>query len=323
MAQASQVEGGYRACWSANFLVLTVAVPLSAGAYVKASGLLQTIPTVDITATMTALNEEKLQHENDWWWSNGATILSSTISALFLVGGALIGFWQWRMNREDVRTKESNERKEAQDKELRDRAEQRQKDVAAQNKELRAEAEERFGTAVTALGDENQATQVGGAVLLRSFLNKEDGKIYGRYYTQIFDLVVAYLRFPRSSNSHGDTYAATAATPLTPLSRALIIVFKEAFILARDRLKEQDPKAEFQPQSLDATGIQLDNAYLAEADLKEVWMPNASLRGANLERADLTKAHLTNADFREAQFRFTDFTDANLESANLSGIFPS
>lgn len=43
-------------------------------------------PTID--ATVIALNKEKLQHENDWWWSNGATILSSFLSTLVLVAGA-------------------------------------------------------------------------------------------------------------------------------------------------------------------------------------------------------------------------------------------
>jgi parvulin-like peptidyl-prolyl isomerase len=104
-------------------LVLIVWVPVSAaGAYEGVSGLaspvigtMQATPTEDATVTelnkeklqqevkqlqeqndaqVIASNKEKLQHENDWWWNYGATILSSFISTLILVSGALIGFWQ-------------------------------------------------------------------------------------------------------------------------------------------------------------------------------------------------------------------------------------
>lgn len=71
------------------------------------------------------------------------------------------------MNRNDTLAKESDDRQEVQDKDLRDRA------------------EERFQTAVAAFGDEKIGVQVGGAILLRSFLNPADEEIYGRYYTQI------------------------------------------------------------------------------------------------------------------------------------------
>ena len=98
----------------------------------------------------------------------------------------------------------------------------------AQDKELRAQAEERFKTAVTALGDENEAAQVGGAILLRSFLNKDDKEIYGRYYTQIFDLAVAYLRLSRTSHppENPDKLSRLpkdldTPLPLTTLSKAL------------------------------------------------------------------------------------------------------
>src|SRR5436189_2778913 len=180
---------------------------------------------------------------------------------------ASIGLYQWRGNHNADRKKE----------------------IAAQDKELRDRAEERFQTAVAALGNENGATQVGGVILLRSFLNKEDEKIYGRYYTQIFDLAVANLRFRKTSDPRKD-----------PVRRALIVVFKEAFPIVRDSLKKRDPKTEFQPQSLDASRIQLDHASLRGADLKQIWMPQASLQKAILFRADLTEARLKLADLTGA-----------------------
>ena len=301
------------------FLALTVWVPVSAaGAYEGVSGLaspvigtMQATPTEDATVTelnkeklqqevkqlqeqndaqVIASNKEKLQHENDWWWNYGATILSSFISTLILVSGALIGFWQWRVNRDDISAKESKDLQEAQDKDLKDKA------------------EERFKAAVAALGDEKEGTQVGGAILLRSFLHEEDKAIYERYYTQVFDLAVAYLRLPRTPNPPADP---NTPLPLTTLSRALMVVFKEAFPLARSQNKGH-------PQSLDASTIRSDNAFLSEADLNQVWMRKAFLRNA-----ELWKAHLNGADLRGADLRGANLIEANLNEANLSGAYLS
>src|SRR5260370_2904739 len=87
---------------------------------------------------------------------------------------------------------------------MKDREDERRKEIAAKDKELRDRAEERFQTAVNALGEEKEGTEVGGAILLRSFLNPDDKEVYGRYYTQIFDLAVAYLRFTNASRPSQD-----------------------------------------------------------------------------------------------------------------------
>lgn len=300
------------------FLTLTIMIPLSASAYEGASrqalpGLVQAVPTVDATATMTALNEEKLKHENDWLWSNGVAILSGVLSALVLVGGVLIGFWQWRMNRNDIRDKESKERQVAQDKELRDREDARRKEVEAQDKELRDRAEERFKAAVTALGDKNEGTQVGGAILLRSFLNKDDEKIYGRYYAQIFDLAVAYLRLSNASPPSRDK----TPTPLTTLRHALIVVLRESYPLVRRILMDQK-KSEFDPRSLDASSICLDGAYLVASDLSHIWMIDASLIEARLGRAKLHQADLRRTIIRKAFLNKANLSEASLFQANLS-----
>jgi hypothetical protein len=165
-------------------LVLMVWIPVSAaGAYEGTSGLATSVtatmpatPTVD--ATVTALSKEQLtlqvkqlqnqlQNQNNWLINN-STALIAAITAIVV---ALIGFTQWAGTARQ-----------------------------AKDKDLKAQAEERFKTAVTALGDGEEGVQVGGAILLRSFLNKGDKEIYERYYTQIFDLAVAYLRLPRTPN---------------------------------------------------------------------------------------------------------------------------
>jgi uncharacterized protein YjbI with pentapeptide repeats len=268
---------------------------------------------------MIALDKEKLQHENDWWWSYGATILSGVLSALVLVGGGLFGFWQWRTNRNDTLTKESNARKEAQDKELRDREDARRKELEAQDKELRAQAEERFKTAIAALGDENEATQVGGVILLRSFLHEDDKKLYGRYYTQIFDLAVAYLR----PSNEAQASRGSIPMPLTSLRHALVVVLQESYPLVRDALMNQK-KSKFDPRFLDASYICLDGAYLVESDLNHIWMTDACLIDVKLGRAKLHKADLRRAIIRDTFFNGADLSESNLfraifDNTDLSG----
>src|SRR6266487_682770 len=272
-------------------LVLMIWVPESAaGAYERVSGpagpstiTVQATQTVD--ATVTALNKEEVAQQQhtweNWLWGNAATILSSFLSTLVIVIGVLFGFWQWRLSRRD-----------AQDKELKDRQSERER-----------RAEERFQSAVTGLGDEKEGARIGAAILLRTFLRPG----YEQFYVQTFDLAVANLRLSRTPTPPGDPKTLQL---LTTLRQALIVVFKEAFPLARD-IGSDNKKAKEAIQSLDATDIQLDNAYLVEADLKQVWMPHALLRKIDLSWANLSKANLS----------WTDISKANLSKANLDGAY--
>jgi hypothetical protein len=256
-------------------LVFMVWIPVSAaGAYGGTSesapavtASVQATPTED--ATMTALNKEQLTQQvnqlDNWWLYLLYNGTPAFIAALAAIVVASFGLYQWRGNRDD-------EREKAED---------------ALDKELRERAEERFQTAVAALGNENEATRIGGAILLRSFLNKDDKEIYGRYYTQIFDLAVAYLRFQITSDPKKD-----------PVRQALIVVFKEALPIVRNKLIADGADREDAGvlPSLDASRIQLDHASLRWVDLKQVWMPSASLQKAILFKADLTGARLKWAD---------------------------
>lgn len=281
------------------FLLLMWTLVPVANAHEVTSGLAsagtmiaQATPTED--ATVTALSKEKLaqevqqlkeQNASDlfgWLRTNAAILLSTFV----VVIGGLIGLFRWFG---DQRT--------------------------AQDKDLKAQAEERFKTAITALGDEKEGVQVGAAILLRSFRDKN----YEQYHIQIFDLAVAYLRLQRTHQSPDDP---NTLLPLTPFSHVLTTVFLEFFPLARSQNKGN-------AQSLDATGIKLDGAFLWKADLKQVWMPQASLRGADLSearlneariwRADLRGANLWGADLRRADFGSSDLSNAIITSADLSG----
>jgi uncharacterized protein YjbI with pentapeptide repeats len=285
----------------------------AAGTYEVASGLAtpgtitaQATPTVD--ATVTALDKEKLvqevqqlknQNEPDLlgWLRTNASILLST---LVVVVGALVGLFRWLGDRRDEQEEHREDHRSEQEK----------------------RAEERFQKAVEGLGGDNEGAKVGAAIMLRTFF----GTDYKQFYRQTFDLAVAHLRLARTSEPPKDPNTPllvgvekdqdqkdpNAPLPLTTLRQALIVVFKEAFPLARDRFKEQD--AQFLPQSLDATGVQLDNAYLAGADLKQAWMPEAFLRQANFSEANLSEANLSRANLNRA-----NLSGANLNRANLSG----
>jgi hypothetical protein len=314
-------------------LVCMVWFPVSAGANESATGFttpvitVQATPTVDVT--VAALNKEQLtlqvkqlQDQNSWLVNNSTALIAAFTTLVV----ALFGISQWAVNRRDERRKEleaqdkeSKDRQVAQDKELEDRKAERERRDEEQKRWLKNQeaerekrAEERFQAVVEGLGSTNLTAQVGAAIMLRTFLRPG----YEQFYSQVFDLCVVYLRLPRMSHPPEDLHTPL---PLTTLSQALITVFKESFPLARDEWINSRKDEPFDPRSLDATGTQLDNAYLREADLKQAWLRQASLRNVDLRGADLRKANLRHADLREVYPREADLRGADLFEANLSG----
>lgn len=247
----------------------------------------QGTPTVD--PTMTALQKEQLtaqikqlENQSFWAWTNISTFLTVLVG----LGVGIFGFWRWREDQHIEREKRREDQR-----------------IERENR-----GEERFQKVVEGLGGENEGARVGAAILLRTFLNPN----YEQFYLQVFDLAAAHLRLRKADPD--------IQMPPDPLIQALIVVFKEAFPLARDRKKTQI--AQFDPRSLDATGVRLESAYLAHVDLKGAWLVRASLRrtilfDANLEGADLREANLEGADLREANLRGANLTAMSLEAANL------
>src|SRR5712692_3285766 len=265
----------------------------ASGSATLATVTVQARPTED--ATVTALTRETLQHENDWWWNYGAIILTSVISTLTLALAGIFAVVRYFNDRRDARAKQDEE----QQRWLKDQESAREK-----------RAEERFQAAVEGLSSQREEAKIGAAILLRIFLRPG----YEQFYQQVFDLSVANLRLPRTStpSEHQDT-----PLPLTTLSQALIVVFKEALPLARRQVSGSNPPLVRGIQSLDATGIQLDNAYLRGVDLKQVRMPEASLRKVNLKGATLSGADLFKAKLCEASLTGADLSNASLIRANL------
>lgn len=294
------------------FLVLMTLAPVSVTRAYEDVSELATPGTVTIAAsptedaTVTALNKEKLaqevqqlkgQNEPDFlgWLRGNVSILLST---LVVVIGGLIGLLRYLAERRDSQKRLLEDRQAE-----RERQDEEQKRwLKDQEAEREKRAEERFQAAVTGLGDDKEGARIGAAILLRTFLRPG----YEQFYTQTFDLATANLRQPFGF------IPPERPIPLTPLCQALIVVFKEAFPLARS----QNTRS---PQSLDATNIQLDLAYLRQADLQQVWMPQASLQYAGLGHANLREANLAQADLSRADLVDVDLSGANLVGANLSG----
>jgi hypothetical protein len=324
--------------WFFYLLFASIAVLLVLRIEVPAKSAIAQQPTVVSTPTETPtpnlttialakaelerqkLAEEvaKLQAENrrGWFQSNVAFALPVLITIL----GGLLGFYRWLADRR----KELDARREAQDKELVDRHDERQK-----------RAEDRFQSVVEGFASTSQAAKIGAAITLRTFLRPG----YEQFYMQVLSLAVAHLQFesptPHKRNAHKFP---------SPLCQALASVFVEAFPLAREtrypllmrescsRLSALGPYSEWKPfdhelashvdetrfksylhhWQLDASGVHLEYTNLYGADLKTVWMREGRLIETNLIRADLTNANLTGADL----------TGAILHSAKLISARP-
>ncbi len=270
----------------------------------------QGTPSVD--PTLIALQKENLRHQNNWLWINTTPFFS----VLAIVLTALFGLYRWR------KEQHLEQQKRAEDMLI----------------ERGKRDEDRFQTVVAGLGSERVEAKVGAAIVLRTFLRPG----YEQFYRQVFDLAVAHLRLRKADPNTPE--------PLDALSLALIIVLKESFPRARDRIISEMSK--FTPELLDAEEIHLDNAYLSGTDLSQIRMRSASLRkayfwkanlkeaylkhsnlqdaflvDANLEEADLgdtvlARANLTKAHVKGAHLRDADLTEADFTGADLTGTHP-
>lgn len=268
----------------------------------------QSTPTVDPTITALTkqqLNEQviQLQRQNErsisaWFWSSGASFLAAIIASCIALFVGFLGFTQWRTTFIDQHKKDRKDRHVDQQK----------------------RAEESFQKVVEELGSDKEPTQVGGAIMLHTFLEPA----YKQFYRQIFELAVAYLQLHRPSQDSSlwlQQPNMDAYKPPNPLSQALATVFKRSFPKVRDALKEHEPSLE--PRKLDARGIHLENADLYKADLELVWMPDAFLHNAFLQEANLSGAQLGNADLTHANLTGADLSNADLSGAHLNGAYLS
>src|SRR6266849_4837464 len=226
----------------------------------------QPTPTPDLQATKTALEIKQLETlpppQPSWFEKY---ILPSLAPA---IGLGTLGWGIWQFNR--------NQRI---DREKRD--------------------EDRFREAVLDLGKDE--TKLGAATTLRTFLDKKNKESYQRFYQQIFDLSVGYLRLRNvEKNPEPD-----------PFYREIIRVCCESTPLVREMLREMlhlqtlsqsdVPNLEiYQRKFINASHIHLENADLPLVDLKLADLTGANLVAAYLGGADLSEADLTRANPEEA-----------------------
>jgi hypothetical protein len=239
-----------------------------------ASGTVTATPQANATAVAQDLlkqQDKQIQRNNTISWALLSAVGSSLGTGIGGIGTIFVAFAafrtaanglkQWQGNREDEQAKRDKEQ------------ERWQKE---REEEQRKRDEERFQSAVEGLGSERIEAKVGAAIMLRTFLREG----YEQFHRQVFDLAVAHLRLLKTSTSSEDQ---TTPLPLTSLHQALIDIFKDGFPLVRDGSKKS-------LQPLDATGINVDNAYLANADLSKVRMSGSHLRKVNLNGVNLSEA---------------------------------
>lgn len=166
----------------------------------------------------------------------------------------------------------------------------------------------RFREAVLDLGKDE--TKLGGATTLRTFLQKEEGRGYERFYQQIFDLSVEFLRLRKVDQNNPEP---------DPFYKEIIRVFCESAPLVREMrhlqtLSQLDvPNFEnYQRKFFNASHIHLENADLVLVDLRLADLISANFSGANLISANFSGADLSRADLSEA-----DLTRANPEEASF------
>jgi hypothetical protein len=168
---------------------------------------------------------------------------------------------------------------------------------------LRMEREEvRFSETVQRLGSDSEQQRMGAAVLLPSFLRPG----YDRFYNQVFNLASGNLRLQENEEGSAN---------LTPFRQALGNVFRESFARARSLLPASTdsdlPSPDIETE-LNSSYVNLREAYLVGADLRECWLYKARLDGAIVRAAHLRRANLEGAILTEC-----DLEDADLSSANL------
>jgi uncharacterized protein YjbI with pentapeptide repeats len=244
----------------------------------------------------TALEIKNLENQNKWGWINSATLISTL--AVFIAG--IFRFYQWSQDQKLEREKRAEDQQFEREKRAEDyRVEQAKLD------------EERFQAVVGGLGSERIEARIGAAIMLLTFLHEG----YEKFFKQTFLLTAAHLRLRRE--------VPDISEPLDALSQALVIVFKESFHKARDNMQQ------FTPESLEASGVYLDNAYLSNTDLRRIRMRSASLRrthfwnsqlqGANFKHSNMESVILGNAHLEEADLGYTNLKHANLTEAYLHG----
>lgn len=190
------------------------------------------------------------------------------------------------------------------------------------------ELENRLQTAITAIGDKSQSSQVAGLTLLRRTVrmqisaamngsaNRQDAEDAYDAYSTALDVIPTYLR---QTTKLGTDHPIAAYYAAAELKNILGMGPDVQSIVGR---RASIDLALVGMAGVDWTNINFDS-------LAAAWMKNIDLRGADLidshwGTAALIGAHLQCADLTGADLSHADLTGADLRGANLTDAkFPS
>lgn len=308
----------------------------TAHAYLATATSVQGTPTVD--PTLTALQKKQLILQNEQiaqqidqqqhtLWNLIWIALTASLSAIILAIGGIWAVVRWFNDRKDARNKQTEERfKSVVDS------------IGGETPETRI------------------ASAVLLHTFLRPEYKEYYKQVFDLAVANLRIPEYAYSSTARSSDQSGhnpiaktqEHSNAPSSEALHSLRQALITVFRDAFPRARDKRKKQNrmrrrfiiimenlfrvsrvsettrtrladegTRLQFKRRDLDASDIQLDRAFLFRADLRQAYMPEASLRNADFSAARLSEVILRGADLTCANFDEADLTSASLEKANL------
>jgi hypothetical protein len=257
----------------------------------------QATPSAD--ATVTALNKEKLKQEiqqlknqnepNPLGWIRiNIAILLSTLT---VVVGGFLGLGRW---------------------------------LADRRRERKKRDEERFQATVTRFGEEQEDAKIGAAIGLRTFLRSG----YQLFYAQIFDLTVAHLRQKTSlplNKALTDVFLEASPKAHKWVKQGSPSSHREKIMIWLKRIYQEEEEKQLKPESLNASHIILDKAFLWKADLEQIYMPWASLQETDLSVAKLRGAKIWCANLSGAKLSGADLSNANLGGADLSNakLYPN
>lgn len=234
-------------------------------------------------------------------------------------------------------------------KETRERRHQRAEELEQQKLELRRRFEEQFGRAIADLGDDKEAVQVSGAVLLENFLRPD----YADFHDQVYRVLCANLTvdhsrlvnrflaraFAQAARVHVAAAAKSGERATLDFARChanrvdlsgLDLTgadfafghFRSANLTGCDLTRALGrethfEKARFSRSTL--TEVRFHKAYCEEAQFHEAVMTSAELRGADLRNAAFQQARLQGAHLNEAKLTGARFDQANLSDAYFTG----
>ena len=290
---------------------------------------------------------EQLQNQNEpdifVWLRMNAAILLSTLAAVI---GGLIGLRRWIGDRRDARKKQAEERFKSVVEGLGGESAETKLASAVLLRTFLGPDYKEFYTQVFDLAVANLRLRKHNVINRQldtpsddaspGTLQKSENSLLSQIVWRLTSTFLpgrfaqgrqrsygeASRQLPKPTPTEESTSKSSTAIAEPPdsLTQALITAFREAFPRAREEQKKQvtKQKLQFRSRFLDATGIQLDKAFLYGADLREAWMPSSSLKEADLTVASLDQIQLENANLTDAQLGGATLSDAYLSGANLS-----